>query len=98
MPNDQGKHTELDELVVLLAKDGHRGGASCPLGQPGEAHVRFGGVGPLGDRLGGGVVGDGPVQLVLHGGEEGRRGLGKGIVVDAGGVDFEDLAPEFLFR
>ncbi len=46
----------------------------------------------------GGVAVDGPVHLVLHGSEKLLRGLGAGIVINAGGVDFEDLAPELFFR
>jgi hypothetical protein len=33
------------------------------------------GVGPVDDDLGGGLPVDGPVQLVLHGGEEALGGL-----------------------
>ena len=57
-------------------------------GPAGEAHMGLGGISAPGDQLGGGVAVDGLVHLVLHGGEELLRGLGAGIVVDAGGVDF----------
>ncbi len=45
-------------------------------------------------HLGGGVPVGGPVHLVLHGLEEQRRSLGGRVVVDAGGVDVENLLVE----
>lgn len=58
-----------------------------------QAHVGLGGIGPLGDDFGGGVVVGGPVHLVLHGGEELLREVGVGAVVHTGGVDVEGWLP-----
>jgi hypothetical protein len=49
-------------------------------------------------HLRGGLSRDRPVQLVLHGGEEGLRQLGIGVVVDGGCVDVGDLLVEAALR
>ena len=51
-------------------------------------------VGAVPDDLGGGPAVNGPVELVLHGGEKGLADLGVGIVINAGGVDVGDLLVE----
>ncbi len=38
------------------------------------------------------------MHLVLHRSEKALAGLGRGILVDAGGVDLQHLAPEHLLR
>ena len=56
------------------------------------------GVGAVDDDLGGGLPVDGPVQLVLHGGEEALGGLRRHVVVDGRGVDVGDLLVELALR
>ena len=63
----------------------------------GQAHVWLGGVGTVIDELGGGLAGDGVMELVLDGGEKGTRGLGGGVVVKSRGVDIGDLLVETTF-
>jgi hypothetical protein len=59
-----------------------------------HAHEWLVGVGALVDDLGGGVSVRGPVHLVLDRREELLREVNVGSVVDAGGVDVEDLLVE----
>jgi hypothetical protein len=50
------------------------------------------------DQFGGRVAMHGPVQLVLHGGEEVLAQLVPRVVVDAGGIDVGDLLVEQPLR
>ena len=76
------------------------GGAFEPAASPTSPRpgVWFARVGAITNHFRGGVSVRRPVHFILDRGEEFLRGLGRRRVVDAGGVDFEDLAPEFLFR
>ena len=62
----------------------------------GQTHVGGGRVGAQVDNLGGGVTVSCLVHFVLHGGEEALGGLGRGVVIDTGGVDVQHLASEYL--
>ena len=94
---------ELRELVVgqvVLGHD-HVELLDLAMGRVGprmQAHVLPGGVGAVDDDLGCGPPVDGPVQLVLHGGEEALGGLRRHVVVDRRGVDVGDLLVELALR
>jgi hypothetical protein len=60
----------------------------------GQAHALFVGIGAVDDDLRRRLAVDGPVQLVLHGGEKALGGLGGDVVVDGGGVDVGDFLVE----
>jgi len=60
-----------------------------------EAHVVFGGIGPVEDDFRRRLAVDGPMQFVLHGGKETLGGLGGQVVVNGGGVDVSDFLVEF---
>lgn len=63
-----------------------------------EAHTRFGSVGPVRDDLSGRLSGNGPMELVLNGGEKRLGQFGFGIVVDTGlFVEIGDLELEAPF-
>lgn len=69
--------------------------AASPCGHP---HVGLRGVRATDDDLGRGMAVSSPVHFVLDNGEELLRGFGAGIVVHAGGVNVDDLAPEDALR
>ena len=76
-------HVGLEDLAVRCVLPGR------------QAHRGLRGVGALGDDLGRRLAGHGPVQLVLHGLEEGLGDLGLRVVVDAALlVDVGDLQVE----
>jgi len=73
--------------------------AAWPAPEPtGQAHVRFGSVRAPGNHLRRRLAVDGPVHLVLHGGEELLGRFLAWVVVNARGVDVEHLAPKHLLQ
>ena len=64
----------------------------------GQAHVGLLGVGALADDLGGGVAGDGPVQLVLNCLKELNADVLCRVVIEAGRVDVGDFLIEAPLR
>ena len=66
--------------------------------ETGQPHVRLRMVGTGSHDFCGGLPGDRPVHLVLHGLEELNADLRGRVVVDAGGVDVRDLLIEPFFR
>lgn len=73
-------------LIEVVLGDGDIVFADFIATPVGQAHVGFGVVGPLVDYLGGRLAGDGPVELVLDGLEEGQAYLLGGVVIDGGSV------------
>ena len=94
--NDQVQRLDLFLAEVVLG-DGDVGLADGTLRRvlPGrQAHVRPGGVGALPDDFGRCVTVGGPVHLILDGLEEPLGHLGARVVIDARGVDVDDLLVE----
>jgi hypothetical protein len=63
-----------------------------------QTHIRLPGVGATVDNLGGSVTVRGVVHLVLHDPEVQRRLVSLRVVIDAGGVQVEQLPVEDLLR
>lgn len=66
-----------------------------PAGQP---HLGLVGIGTVVDDFSGCLPVDGPMQLVLHCGEEALRGLRRHVVVNGRGVNVGDLLVELSLR
>ncbi len=63
-----------------------------------QSHVRFAGIGAFNNDFGGSMSVGRPMYLILNHHEKFPRHGGAGIIVDAGGINFEHLPPKNLFR